>query len=391
MKKITGIVTFLFIVLISANAQLTKTKEYFIKGTFNGLDSGTIRMLSRSGNVIMDSSMIVKGKFSMHGKISMPEQLLFNISPGNWNFLAFVEDTIITFSVDTTGAQHYGTKSSSDKWSLIWDIDETGSILSEVYKKFKSETHQEYYKLKITSLREELRTVDTNAITKDSLDKELDSLTVLAFSEQKDWIVSYINHNPSSVAGVFLFSQFYQSSRNMPLSYLEEILNKFSAPATSSVYFKELESIALNLKNSKPKNIVPDFTLLKRDKSKFRLSSTRGNYVLLDFWASWCIPCRKAIPYWKQVYSRYRQKGLIIASVSDDRNWNDWIKALDKEQMPWIQVIDEFPSANETAKVSHLFAVKALPFYILIDKEGNVILSSDAESLIKNKLEEIFK
>ena len=390
MKKISAAIICLFIFFkMDANAQLNKQEGYFIKGVFNGFDSGTIRMLSRKGNVVMDSSIIEKGKFSMHGKMGMPEQMLFNVSPGNWNFLAFVEDTAITLSIDTTGAQHYGNE--KNHWSLIWEIDEVGSPLSDVYTKFKNETHQKYYRSVITSLREKLPAVEIYPEKTNNLNREIDSLTTILLVKQKDWIENYVNQNPSSIAGVFLFSEFYQSSPDMSLSYLDGILNKFSGLAVSSIYFKELESSAANLKNSQLNSIVPDFALLKRDKSEFRFSSTKGNYTLLDFWASWCIPCRKAIPDWKTVYSKYRQKGLIMVSVSDDRNWNDWTKALDKEKMPWVQVIDEFVTKNGTAKVSDLFGIKVFPFYVLIDKEGKVILSSDDKDLIKKRLEKIFQ
>lgn len=391
MKKISGTLICLFIIfIIDANAQLTNREDYFIKGTFNGLDSGTIRMLSRNGNVVMDSSIIEKGKFSMHGKVGMPEQLLFNVSPGNWNFLAFVEDTAITLSIDTTGAQHYGNE--KNHWSLIWEINEVGSPLSDVFTKFKNDTHQEYYKSKITSLKQKLAAGKVNSETTDDVaTKEVDSLIILGLTEQKKWIEKYINKNSSSIAGVFLFSQYYQSSPDMSLAYLEGILKKFSGLATSSTYFKELEGKAVNLKNAQHNSTAPDFTLLKRGKSEFKFSSTRGNYTLLDFWASWCVPCRKAIPGWKTVYSKYRSKGLIMVSISNDRNWHDWTKALDKEKMPWIQVIDEFVSSSATAKVSDLFGINAFPFYILINKEGKVILSSEDEHLIKNKLEEIFQ
>ncbi|MDP4282866.1 MAG: TlpA disulfide reductase family protein [Bacteroidota bacterium] len=390
MKKIIATLICLFVFfIISASVQLAKHKGYVINGTFNGLDSGIIRMLSINGNVVMDSSLIVKGKFSMHGKIGLPQQFRFNVSPGNWNFLAFVEDTLISLSIDTTGANQYGDE--KNHWSLIWEIHEEGSTLSDVFAKFKNETHQKYYKSVITSLREKLSAIGVNAKTTDNVNREIDSLKTLGLTEQKDWIENYINHKPSSIAGVFLFSQYYQSSPGMSLSYLDEILKKFSAPATSSTYFEELEGIAVNLKNAQRNSIAPDFTLLKRDKSEFKFSSTKGNYTLLDFWASWCIPCRKAIPHWKIIYSKYRPKGLIIVSISNDRNWDDWTKALDKEKMPWIQVIDEFASSNETAKVSDLFGIKAFPYYILIDKDGKIILSTNDESMMQSKIQEILK
>ena len=80
-----------------------------------------------------------------------------------------------------------------------------------------------------------------------------------------------------------------------------------------------------------------------------------------------------------------------MVSVSNDRSWDDWIKALDKEQMPWLQVIDEFPDEDKPAVVSTLYPNESIPFYVLIDKEGKVILATGKEENMKKKIEEIFQ
>ncbi|MBO9684419.1 MAG: TlpA family protein disulfide reductase, partial [Flavisolibacter sp.] len=214
---------------------------------------------------------------------------------------------------------------------------------------------------------------------------------------QKIWIETYVNQHPSSIAGVYLFNeyfqsyQYYQSSPVSALPYLESTLNKFSGITTSSIYYKELAEIASDLRGIQQGSLSPDFTLLQRNKSKFTLASTRGKYTLIDFWASWCLPCRKAIPLWKELYAKHKNKQFTIVGVSSDRNWNDWIKALDKEQMPWVQVIDEFPNENTPALVTKSFGTNSLPFYVLLDKEGRVILSSNDKNEVSEKIEEIFR
>ena len=390
MKRIRNVTICLFLLFASdANGQQIKSEGYLINGTIKGIDSGIVRMLSHNGDSVLDSSIIINGKFSMQGKIGTPERMLFSISPGNWSFMAFVEDTIITLFIDTARAKHYGK--GANKWALIWTIKETGSNLANVYANYERETNQNYYKSLIFSLSEKLKAIKNNLFEQSNLKHKIDSVTNQILSQQKLWIENYIDQYPSSVAGVYLFYEHYQSLSDGSFFYLDSVLNKFSGFARSSVYYKELTDIAINLKNSQVNSFAPDFTLLKRDKSKFSLSSTRGNYRLIDFWASWCVPCRKAIPAWKEVYAKYKCKGLTIVSVSGDRDWDDWIEALDKEQMPWVQLIDEFPSKNEQAFVAELFGVKQLPFYILIDNEGKVIHTSDSEDEMRKRIEEIFR
>jgi thiol-disulfide isomerase/thioredoxin len=156
------------------------------------------------------------------------------------------------------------------------------------------------------------------------------------------------------------------------------------------VYYKELSGAVAKKKALQPGNTAPDFTLKKPDSSSFTLSSLRGRYVILDFWASWCVPCRKAIPHWKEVYKKYNAKGLEMVSVTNDSRWSDWFKALDVEKMPWLQVADEFPIKNMPARVATLYMIPYLPTYVLLDKEGKIVLHNASEEQMDEKLKEIF-
>ena len=116
------------------------------------------------------------------------------------------------------------------------------------------------------------------------------------------------------------------------------------------------------------------------------LESLRGKIVLIDFWASWCRPCRLEIPNFKKMYEAYHQYGFDIYSVSVDNDASAWKKALTQEQMPWTNVRDD-------QKVySNMFNVSSIPFTILIDKEGKVVAKGLRGQDLSNKiLEEIKK
>ena len=117
------------------------------------------------------------------------------------------------------------------------------------------------------------------------------------------------------------------------------------------------------------RNMVIDFTLKNLAGEDFTLSSLKGKYVILDFWASWCGPCRASIPGVKELYAKYKDKGLEVVGVSCDRKPEDWKKASEEEQFPWINLID----TQDANRVATKYAVHYIPTMYLIDKEGKMI------------------
>ena len=131
-----------------------------------------------------------------------------------------------------------------------------------------------------------------------------------------------------------------------------------------------------------------DFEAEAPDGTKHRLSeyAGRGQYVLIDFWASWCGPCIASFPFMKQVYAGYKDRGLCIIGVSCDKDRNAWLKALDKHQLPWTALLS--PASKGDAL--DLYGVSGIPTVILIAPDGTIIATDIEGKELKAKLEEIF-
>jgi thiol-disulfide isomerase/thioredoxin len=133
-----------------------------------------------------------------------------------------------------------------------------------------------------------------------------------------------------------------------------------------------------------------DFTLPTPAGENLRLSSLRGQYVLIDFWASWCMPCRAEIPHLKDLYAQYHAAGLEIVSISIDAHPEAWKRAMGQEQMPWKQVLDTYSGTGNYSDVAGGYGVEYIPYILLLDKEGKAIAIKPEPHALDKQLKKLF-
>jgi thiol-disulfide isomerase/thioredoxin len=115
---------------------------------------------------------------------------------------------------------------------------------------------------------------------------------------------------------------------------------------------------------------VPEIELPNTKDSLTKLSSLQGKVVLIDFWASWCAPCRAANPFVQKLYSKYKDKGFEVFAVSLDTKNKEWLKAIKQDKLKYIQVID---NSGWRSKVAEKYFVDQLPTNFLIDRTGKIV------------------
>jgi len=344
---------------------MAQSVTYSLSGTTKGIGNGEVELSSYDSRTRKSQKIattkLINGKFVLKGKLDGAQMLGLNIKPGNWGTQVFVDGGNVSLQIDTVGAQHFDyTAYGMEKGASLKSVKITGS---------KGQSDYEQY--------------EQSYMAADRKSREA------VFAAQLGFIKPYVDKNSSSVAGVYMLSNHYLFNSGMPLDEFEALLAKFTGPARNSLYFSNLQKEVTERKAVLPGNMADDFTLLKRDSTKFTLSSTRGKYVMIDFWASWCKPCREAIPHWKTVYQKYKDKGFEIVSVTNDSRWPDWFKAMDAEQMPWVQVADEFPVKNMPARVISKYKHGTIPLYVLLDKEGKILAKTGEEAEIDKILAEV--
>ncbi len=157
---------------------------------------------------------------------------------------------------------------------------------------------------------------------------------------------------------------------------------------------KQMEAIKNSRQNpAKPKSKVkvgmeaPEIALPTPDGETLKLSDLRGQYVLIDFWASWCKPCRAENPNVVRVYNEYKDKGFEILGVSLDRNKQAWVQAIQKDGLTWPHISDLGFWKSEAAQT---YGVSSIPYTVLVDKEGKIIAENLRGGNLEVKLQEIF-
>jgi thiol-disulfide isomerase/thioredoxin len=192
----------------------------------------------------------------------------------------------------------------------------------------------------------------------------------------------FIAAHPDSYTSASQLRSFVQI---LPLDTLQKLYQPFTPRIKQSSDGKAIAAEIKLIVAASPGNKAIDFKTVDIHHKPLQLSSFRGTVVLLDFWASWCVPCRISNPHLITLYNKYKSKGFTIIGVADDeRQRAAWYKAVEKDKIGiWHHVLK--------GNLNHQFAIYSLPVKILIDKNGVIIgrYSSIDEAALEKKLAEI--
>ncbi len=214
-----------------------------------------------------------------------------------------------------------------------------------------------------------------------------DSMSMLVRKQIRNYYNDYITNNNGT--SLYLLNTALRFTYNA--NDLDSILNGYSKKYHNDFSYTNLVERVGIMKNLEIGAVAPDFTMPDVDGNLVSLSSYRGKYVLLDFWASWCGPCRAENPHVVKAYNTYKGKGFEVLGVSYDYpgNRDKWLKAIEDDQLPWTQLSNLLGWKDPTSK---LYNISGIPSPFLIDPEGRIIAKNDnirGEKLL-DKLSEIY-
>ena len=197
---------------------------------------------------------------------------------------------------------------------------------------------------------------------------------------------SLLNVHPASpVSAYFVVKDF---AYKLNLEEMKSVRSKLDVSLDGTFYVQQIESMIARMEKVQVGSEAPDFTLPDVNGNPVSLSSFRGKYVLVDFWAAWCPDCRKENPNIVSAWEKYKNKNFAILGVSLDRNRDQWLAAIEKDKLTWTQVSDLKYWSSEAAV---LYCIRWIPMSFLIDPEGKIVAIGLEGEELHNKLEELLK
>ncbi len=199
-------------------------------------------------------------------------------------------------------------------------------------------------------------------------------------------VAALLKQQPASL-GVVNLLQSNILDRDKYLSAYEDAAKKMKAAWPASKHTREFGEMVDKMKLTAVGQLAPEIALPNPDGQVVKLSSLRGKYVLVDFWAKWCGPCRKENPNVVKAYHAYKGKGFEVFGVSLDRSKEDWVQAIKDDGLVWTHVSDLKYFDSQAA---HDYNINAIPFSILVDPSGKIIAKNLRGAQLEKKLDEVF-
>jgi len=365
MKNILVIIT---ILAIAVSCNPPAKNSYTINGTVDSTFEGWVYLQKKVEGPLtnIDSVMLQNGTFSFKGTVDFPEIYYINITETKSLVPFFLEPAKIIIEINTK------------------DINKTnisGSASQEQYDQYLNILDQYNFKLRenygMYAKAEEIGDAAKAAL--------YDSLIVDIDNQRSAFIKEYIRTNTQSPITPYLL---YRNLYNYELKELNEVMSNLDTNLKASPYMPLLSDYLKTLKRTEIGMLYVSFMMQDTTGIYLPIVDLIGeNYLLVDFWASWCAPCREENPNLVAVYNKYKDKGFDILGVSLDRDKSSWMKAIRDDKLTWHHVSDLLYWENRAAKI---YGVRSIPSNVLIDPNGIIIAKNLRGNELREKLEEIF-
>lgn len=358
----------ILVMALSVLACNTAKDQFAIRGTIAGVETGKVYLekIVNGHPQSIDTADVVGGKFTFNGKMAIPDIRVLRLND---------QDYFATLFVDNSTIKVIARKDSLGNTKI------TGSPTHDIFQLYLTEL--ERMNKDVIKLQSKYQNAMSSGNADEGKKAEIDYSAMM--DNMKVFTKNFVKEHNSSVVSAYI--ALVQLANQIEGAELESIVNKYPVEISTSEYVVKLKEIAAELKKTAVGAIAPDFTMNDPNGKPVQLSSLRGKVVMIDFWASWCKPCRLENPNVVKLYQKYSAKGFEIIGVSLDKTKEDWIQAIREDQLSWIHVSDLQFWQNSAAR---LYSVNLIPQTYLLDKEGKIIAKGLRSEELAEKLSQLF-
>ena len=320
----------LIVAIIAISCTQKEDKNVLVSGNVEGVETGTVYLqkFRNKSFYVIDSSEIVDGEFSFSTNVELPEIYGLSLDTTRNSFLLFLDENPASVRLDS--ANYYRNTKVE------------GSDLHNLFVEYKSERNVE--------------------------------------------IDSFIRQHPSSLVSAYALYRDY--SYRLSPEEIRSNIDLLDPSLWNTPYVEVLEELIPTLEVVAVGNEAPNFVADDTEGNVVEFSNYIGKskYLLLDFWASWCGPCRRENPNIVKAYEEYKDKGFDIFAVSLDSSRDGWVAAIEKDGLDWTNVSDLLLWDSEPAK---LYGVRAIPSNFLIDENGVIVAKNLKGEDLHNTLNDL--
>jgi peroxiredoxin len=353
-------------------ASCAKTKEqtgFVVKGIVRNLTGNqiTIQELTTKGLVFIDSTTVAPdGSFELMGNLG---ERTFCVIQVNNGAAVLVVDSLaeILVSIDANKPEDFTVKGSAETEKLK-QLLQLNNKYMELVKTIEGKYAQYSDNIPPVAVQNQIR-AEYDSLMK-ARENDMQALTL----QMENSLVPFFATN-------YLMPQ-------ANFEFFKQVDAKYFAEFSRSKYAQELHKRVETLGKTAVGSMAPDIVLQDPFGKTVSLSSLRGKTVLIDFWASWCRPCREESPNLVKAYQKYKTRGFEVFSVSLDDNRDAWQKAINDDKLLWTHVSDLM---KWNSSVVNLYNIEGIPFTVLIDGEGKIIAKNLRGNALDEKLAEILK
>jgi len=368
--KLFNILTFgaAAIILASCSSEVEKTGSTNLKGQLKNYKGGVV-VLNYLGMNKLDviDTIDVDEDGNFDHKTDINELAFYRVSLGPQNFFNVIIDKSDNLTIDANannlGSDYIVTGSNEN--------DRLNTLNQNLGKLYGS----------ADSLRGVLQNAQAsgNAVLFSSISQQQN----LLMNEIGLFLKSFIDAGPSSLSSLAALQSL---DPDKDVEYFKKVEQGLSSKIPNSPYYLDLKNKVAQFSRLAIGSTAPDIELNDPNGNPVKLSSLKGKVVLIDFWASWCKPCRMENPNVVRMYGEYKSKGFEIFGVSLDKTKDAWVNAIAQDQLTWVHVSDLKFWSSAAAK---LYNISSIPKTFLIDAEGNIIGKNLRGPSLEAKLAEV--